>query len=159
MSIITHCILFIDLYSSFSYIFVLRALFYADTVPSFQRIPRRVIRGSKIAKESLMGWNNIGCQAPSAEDCATENRASFSPQEPSENEALDALLLHSITNPLSKLSWGPVLSRKQATLSMSMLFLVWCTEQRLFNDSSLLEVDSRNINCVGSSWIRFVISQ
>ena len=56
---------------------------YIVIAASFQTRLRRIIWGSRIARGFLAGGNSIGCQVPSKEDCATERKVLYSPQEPS----------------------------------------------------------------------------
>ena len=121
-----HCILLIDLYLSFNHTVVLCAFFYACTVPSFQRTPRRVTQSSEIVKESLVGGNNIGYQVPSIDDCATEKIALFSLQKPSEDGALYAFLIHSITNLLSKFPRGQSSHTNKLHCACHFLYCLYC---------------------------------
>ena len=54
----------------------------ADIVLSFQTRLRRIIWGSRIAREFLVGWNSTGWQVPPEEDCGMERKVLYSPQEP-----------------------------------------------------------------------------
>ena len=77
----------------------------------------------------LRHTHSIGCKAPSAEDCATEEMSWLSQGAKSEDESLDPLLFYSMTNPLSKSPRGLFLLYTQRSSSMSLLFIILCTEQ------------------------------